>query len=429
MPKSKKRSQKSSHKPENAPSKIDAISVRRTAKGSLIPIEKVHKPDWMVGEDTIFISLYKKYLTGRLSGYATRVPIEQIQEGFYSMSQNLEYFCDSPPDHVVEEQMLNVRKGARHPLHLYSNPKPNSEIRFLCPDDVALCLAYRRLSIKSVPAIVFAPGMQSLPESSLEIKVTPSAKNLGPRVCGLISTEKPQTLPSILGSNFSVNATNELSELTDTLRSLVVRLRLFHVSEPGQLHYHHMVFSAVVRVQETLRAIELLIKADLWYQALALLRVLYEIHLNFFFDWLQPETNYRFLAASAVLSSTGLAKARLDMSKELISQGASQKSADEQANIAWRPVTFASTVSKKARLPKVGILYHQDIYSFLSQITHQDFEVASLHANRFDDEAYLTIDGELKITYLRFLDSIISEFAVCVDRDIGHAQTYNANKE
>ena len=424
MPKSKKRSLKGNRRPENAPSKIDAISVRRTAKAFLIPNEKVHKPDWMVGDDAIFISLYKKYLTGRLSGYATRIPIAQIQEGFYSMSQNLEYLCDSPPEDVVEEQMLDIRKGARHPLHLYSNPKPNSEIRFLCPDDVALCVAYRRLGIKSVPAIVFAPGKQSLPESSLEIKVTPSAKNLGPRVCGLISTEKPQTLSTILGSTVSVNASNELSKLTETLRSLVASLRLFHVSEPGQLHYHHMVFSAVIRVQETLRAIELLIETNLWYQALALLRVLYEIHLNFFFDWLQPETNYRFLAALAVLNSAGLAKARVNMSKELIGQGVSQKSADEQANIVWRPVTFASTVAEKARLPKVGILYHKDIYSFLSQIAHQDFEVASLHANRFDDETYLTIDGELKTTYLRFLDLIISEFVVCVDRDIGtHTQT------
>jgi hypothetical protein len=424
MPKSKKRSQKGSNKPKNASSKIDAISVRRTAEVFLIPIEKIRKPDWMVGSDPIFISLYKKYLTGRLSGYATRVPIEQIQEGFYSMSQHLEYLCDDPPENVIEELILDVRKGARHPLHLYSNPKPNSEIRFLCPDDVALCIAYRQIGIKLVPAIVFAPGKQSLPESALEIRVTPSAKNLGPRVCGLISAETPQTLPTILRSTVSANASNKLSKLTEALRVLVARLRLFHVSEPDQLHYHHMVFSAVIRTQETLRAIELLIENNLWYQALALLRVLYEIHLNFFFDWLQPETNYRFLAASAALNSAGVTKARADMSKELISQGTTQKSADEQANIVWRPVTFASTVAEKARLPKVGILYHKNIYSFLSQITHQDFEVASLHANRFDDETFLTIDKELKTTYLRFIDLIISEFVVCVDRDIGtHTQT------
>ena len=424
MPKSIKRSKKSCNKLKIERSKIDAISVRRTAEVFLIPAEKISKPDWMVGSDPIFTGLYKKFLTGRISGYATRVPLEQIQEGFYSMAKNLDYFCDSPPEDVLEEQMLDVRKGARYPLHLYSNPTQNSEVRFLCPDDVALCIAYKRLGIKSVPAIVFAPGKQSLPESCLEVRVTPSAKNLGPRVCRLISAEEPPTLPTILGQTVSVNSSNELSKLTAALRSLVARLRLFHASELCQLHYHHMVFSAVIRAQETLRAIELLIESNLWYQALSLLRVLYEIHLNFFFDWLQPETNYRFLAAAAVLRSTGVAKEKADMSKELIRQGASQESADEQAKIVWRPVTFASTVAEKARLPKVGILYHKDIYSFLSQIAHQDFEVATLHANRFDDETFLTIDTELKITYIRFIDLIVSEFVACVDRDIGtHTQT------
>lgn len=419
MPKSNKRSKKSCNKLKIERPKIDALSVRRTAEVFLIPVEKIRKPDWMVESDPIFASLYKKYLIGKLSAYATRVPLEQIQEGFYSMSKNLEYFCDNPPEDVVREQMLDVRKGARRPLHLYSNPKPNSEKRFLCPDDVASCIAYKRLGFKSVPAIVFAPGKQLLPESCLEVRVMPSAKNLGPRVCGLISTEKPAILPTILGQTVSVNSSNELSKLNETLTSLVARLRLFHSSELGQLHYHHMVFSAAIRIQETLRAIELLIENNLWYQALSLLRVLYEIHLNFFFDWLQPETNHRFLAAAAVLGSAGVAKEKADMSKELIRKGVSQESADEQAKIVWRPVTFASTVAEKARLSKVGILYHRDIYSFLSQIAHQDFEVASLHANRFDDETFVVIDNELKITYIRFLDLIVSEFEACVDRDLG----------
>lgn len=426
MPKSKKRlSRKNSNTSKQVSRKIDAISVRRTPEVFSIPIGKIHTPDWMVESDSIFVSLYAKYLTGKISGYVTRVPLEQIQEGFYSMSKDMEYRCDNPPEDVIEKQMLDIRRGARRPLHLYSSLKPNSAKRFLCPDDVAIFIAYKRLNIKSVPAIVFAPGKKSLPESSLEARVTPSAKNLGPRVCGLVSVEKPQTLLTVLGPTVSTHAGNELSKLSEALKSSVMNLRSFHAAASSQLHYHHMVFSAVIRVQETLRAIELLIENNLWYQALALLRVLYEIHLNFFFDWLQPETNYRFLAASAVLNSAGVAKARADLSKELRDKGISPKSADEQANIVWRPVTFASTVAEKAKLSKVGICYHKDIYSFLSQITHQDFEVATLHANRFDDETFLTIDEELKVTYLRFIDLIISEFVFCVDSDIGTLSTLN----
>ncbi len=336
------------------------------------------------------------------------------------MSKNMEYRCDNPPLGIIDERMLDIRKGARPTLHLCSNPIPNHDKRFLCPDDVVSCIAYRKLGIKSVPAVVFSPGKKSLPESSLEVRVTLSAPNLGPRVCGLISAEKPEKLQSHFGTSAFVDVDSELSKLMTALANLVVRLRQFHVTEPNQLHYHHMVFSAIVRTQETLRAIELLIKGNLWHQALAMLRLLYEILLNFFFDWLQPETNYRFLAASSVLGSAGVVKARSNMSKELIAQGISQASAEEQSKIVWKPVTIASTVAEKAKLPKVGILYHKEIYSFLSQVAHQDFEVASLHANRFDDETFLTINNDLKVTFFHFMDLVVSEFVFCLDRDIGN---------
>lgn len=186
-----------------------------------------------------------------------------------------------------------------------------------------------------------------------------------------------------------------------------------------QLHYHHMVFSALVRAQETLQAIEILIEKNLWFQALALLRVLYELHLNFYFDWLQPETNYKFLAAASVFNKEKISKEKGKILNEFMNKGDLSRAAEDRANAIWRPVIVASTVSEKAKLPKVGILYHKDIYDFLSQISHQNFEVASIHANRFDDEKFLVIDQDTKITYIRFMDYIVSEFIQCVDHDIG----------
>jgi hypothetical protein len=110
------------------------------------------------------------------------------------------------------------------------------------------------------------------------------------------------------------------------------------------------------------------------------------------------------------------------MSDELIAEGIPAKEAIEQANIAWRPVTFASNVAEKAKLPTVAILYHKSIYEFLSQISHQNFEVASLHANRFDDDKFTTIDDGIKTTYLRFMDLIVSEFYACINGDIGSTE-------
>ncbi len=107
------------------------------------------------------------------------------------------------------------------------------------------------------------------------------------------------------------------------------------------------------------------------------------------------------------------------MTEELMANGVSEQEAVERANLAWKGVTFASNVAEKARLSKTGICYHAAIYEFLSQISHQDFEVASLHANRFDKEEFLTIDPMVKATCLRFMDIIVSETLECFYDDIG----------
>lgn len=416
MPKSKKRLKKASSR-KNTPPAINAMSVRRTREAFPINLNEIHVPEWMAETDEIFCKLYEKYLTGRISGFLTRIPMKMIKEGSYVPSRTFEYVCDTPPDDIVREQMLSIQQGARPPLHLYANPKSATETRFLCPDDVAIYLAYKKLGVSTVPAIVFSPGSKPLPFSSFESKAYPSKAKLGIRISGMISTEKPSSLPSLIGLDLPNDPREIIRILSTHLRRLIASLRLFHVQE--DLHYHQMVFSALIRAQETLDAIDVLIEKNLWYQALSLLRVLYEIHLNFYFDWLQPETNYRYLAAAAVFSTADLARNRKSMSQELIAEGLTIEAATECASIAWRPVSFASNVSEKARLPKVGIAYHKDIYEFLSQISHQNFEIASLHANRFDDEAFKAIDDDVKTTYLRFMDFIVSEFAQCVEQDLG----------
>ena len=418
MPKSKIRVTQRS-KQQLKPIRLDITSVRRSAETFLIDPEKIRIPEWMAESDRLFIDLYKKYLLGRIPGFATRMPIDMIKEGFYLPSRGFEYLCDAPPEEIIQEQTEDVRQGARPALHLYANQNPNDNVRFLCPDDVAICIAYRRLGFRTVPAVVLSPGRRSLPFSSFETKAFSTMKDMGLRICGLVSAETPTELPSILGETLPSNPKAAIEALSHTLRNLIERLRIFHVHHTGQLHYHHMVFSAIVRLQETLQAIEILIENNLWNQALALLRVLYEIHLNFYFDWLQPEVSHRYLAAAAIFKGTDVARERRSMTQELIANGLTSHAAAERANLAWLPVTIASTVSEKARLPKIGILYHKDIYDFLSQISHQNFDIASLHANRFDDDSFLAIEEDAKSTYLRFIDCIVSEFVVCVDEDIG----------
>lgn len=317
--------------------------------------------------------------------------------------------------------MREIRGGGRPSLHLYSNLNASSDVRFMCPDDVAVCLAYRKLGFGAVPAVVLSPGKDSLPFSSFETRVDARYVARGANVRGIVSASVPKKIPSITGIALPEAPAEMLDRFQKELARLVGRLRLFHAPSPNEMHYHHMVFSALVRMQETLRAIQLLLEQELWYQALSLLRVLYEIHLNFCFDWMQPETNYRYLAAAAVFDNKEVSRQKEVMSNDLVSKGVARDIAVDQAGAAWKPVALASNVSEKAKLSKIGIMHHRDIYEFLSQITHQNFEVASLHANRFNDEDFLIIDDSVRKTYLRFMDLIVSEFAFCVDQDIGVA--------
>jgi hypothetical protein len=231
MPKSKKR-----NKRQSKPNRLNTITIRRSKETFLIDSRKVFIPEWMTEPDPIFESLYVKYLRGQISGFLTRMPTDMIKEGFYLPSRNLEYLCDAPPDEVVREHMLTIQQGARPTLHLYPNSNPNDNIRFLCPDDVASCIAYKRLNFGSVPAIVFSPGHQSLPFSSFKSKVSASAIGQGVRIYGLISVDAPSALPTIFGETLPSNPVDGLKMLSNELHKVVARLRLFHASCSGQLH-------------------------------------------------------------------------------------------------------------------------------------------------------------------------------------------------
>lgn len=404
--------------------RLNALTVRRSTEDEhiLFDPEDLHIPTWMhKATDPIFSDLYKKFLAGKIPAYTTRFPIAKVKVGFYLVRNNYEYCCDAPPSELIEEFETGIRGGDRPTLHLYPNPNPqtNSIFPFLCPDDAVLYLAYINLKIESIPATIFAPGNYRLPFSTMEIKSPKGLEILEPRIQRLISAEKPKEVATLIGNDIPENFSNVLSILLNNLDNSIKKIRQFHLSPAQAMHYHHMVFSAAVRMRETLSAIEILIQQNLWYQALSLLRVLYEIHLNFYFDWLQPQSNYKFLAAAAVMDTAAIHRLKEKTEKELISKGTNRALAKIGAGMVWKPVIYASTVSEKAKLPMVGILYHQDIYHFLSRVSHQDFEVASLHANRFDDELFTAIEDDAKKTYLRFMDLIVAEFCSCVDGDIG----------
>lgn len=288
--------------------RLNALNVRRSRESEFVPIklEDIHIPEWMHSAgDPIFQRLYAKFVTGKISAYLTRFPMDLIQPGFYLIKNNYEHCLDSPPKSLIAEFMQQIRGGERPSLHLYPNPNPNTreEFPFLCPDDVLYYEAYKALKISCVPATILSIGNYDLPYSVMEARSQKGLEIIEPRIQRLISAKKPSTLATLIGNEISKNPSETLTILIKKLEYTITRIRQFHISTPAEIHYHQMIFSATLRMKETLEAIEILVKNNLWYQALALLRVLYEIHLNYFFDWLQPQTNYKFLAAAAAMDT------------------------------------------------------------------------------------------------------------------------------
>ncbi|MCA1326218.1 DUF5677 domain-containing protein [Herbaspirillum sp. alder98] len=400
---------------------LNASNIVRRRESFSVLSSEIHVPEWMAENDEIFGSLYKRYLLGKIPGYATRMPMELVREGFYIPARGFEYICDRPPEDIILGRIRQLRLGARPPLHLYRNVNPSDFVRFLCPDDVVTCLAYRRLKFDAVPCIVFAPGNEPLPFSAFETKAKIASSAHYIEMTRVIAPPLPELLESSFGLTLPSVPLDVMKKLDEKLSVVMSRLKSFHSKHETEMHYHHMLFSALIRVKETLDAVSLLVQNNLWYQALALLRVLYEIHLNFCFDWLQPETNYKYLAAAAVFTHSDIAKHRLTAAQHYVAEGMGEKLAEERAYSAWKPVSFAASVVEKAKLSKVGVHYHESIYDFLSQVSHQNFEIASLHANRFDDETFSAVKEDVKETYLRFADLIVTEFLTYVDSDIGVA--------
>lgn len=111
--------------------------------------------------------------------------------------------------------------------------------------------------------------------------------------CGFICSTMP--LPekceyySLLGKKEFSDNDSKFEHLQSTIDVLTGRLKNFHGAYSACIHYHQTLFSVLYRLSEIIQAIRLLIKNSFYYQAVALLRSVYEISLDFYVDWLAPE--------------------------------------------------------------------------------------------------------------------------------------------
>lgn len=159
--------------------------------------------------------------------------------------------------------------------------------------------------------------------------------------------------------------------------------------------------------------------AGLASQAVALYRSLYELHLNFYVDWLAPENTYRHLSFSASADSRMLRKVEKQMVEDYLSEHSPQR-AQELTKRAMCMTRWLGIVSKKAAFAPVGIAIHDQCYRYLSSVLHQDFQETASHANWFRSEAYQTVDESRSRWLGQLLNIVVSGTLHLVRSDIGN---------
>lgn len=397
--------------------RLSALSMKRRKPSVTVPISRIKVRDDFQ-PDEIFTSLYIRFLNGKTTITSTRMSLSNIREGFYKPrpGSSFEYICDEPPTEFIDSLVGDIRRGHRPAIYVYKNISPDDDRRFVCPDDVCTYRAYKHLGIAKVPVLVLSQGIDHLEESGIRLRSFTS-KGKSERTY-MESTAPINTgeVPSYLGLEPLPNYISAIDSLISRVADVRRRLKKFHDPSETEFHYHHTLHSYLYRLDEALRATKLLIAEDLWFQIAPILRSTYEASLNFYLDWLAPDRMHMFFAMSASLKSN-------DLKRVIDAIGAKEDESDSISIAAQKSMqrmfSLVTNVKQKAEMSPFGTEFHERIYSFLSGVAHQNFNIVAEYANLFLEELahphFSTIDQAFMI---RSFDIITALICVRVGDDI-----------
>lgn len=398
----------------------DPLALVRALPTQLIPLDQIKVLDGRV-EDEIFLSRYLAFLRGKVPVHETRLSLHLIRRGFWKRSENgWELIADPISDSDLADATAMVRLGSRPVLHLYENPNPDDSKRFVCADDVVMHAAYERLGLSKVPVVLMAKP-RDLEESCLSVRFFPlKGKGHVPLLDGVVPVTHEQ-VPSILGSNKPAIA-ESLVRLLHALAETKSALKLFHKPGAKTLHYHHTLYSVLLRAEECIESMRLLIDAKKLLAAAGLLRSLHELALVFYVDWLAPEQTYRYLQMASVQSEKQWEARCEEWRRADIAAGATLLEAKNIKDAHMRAFRFGSIVGERARLFPLGERFQSDVYSFLSDVIHHDFSMTARYAHTLDhgDEAVYNVD--VVHTIIHLADILIAAVITRILDDIGNAQ-------
>ncbi|EGU30867.1 hypothetical protein VIBRN418_16311 [Vibrio sp. N418] len=371
--------------------------------------------------DPIFHKLYNDFGLGKKHSHISRVSLSRIVCGFYKRDDNeWDFYTDDAVDWGVERTKDAIKGGIRPSLHIYVNRNPKCSFDYVCPDDVHAYNAYKALGINKVPVIIHGE-IGELEESAFKIKGFKSGEQIKHYIYGMVCV-KPKGLYSIFSSDKFSNEGNmvECVELMEEIvNSVKSEFKGFHYSRLNpKIHYHHVMYSVLVRLGESLRAIKLLLKDGLFLQSAHLLRSIYELVLTFYISWISPHEIARFLQITSIMSESEWTKVYVNSLKE-------EKLNKQQANDLKKANVFqyklVAKVKEKAKFSPFGEDYYNEIYSFLSRITHHDFSAVARYQNALehgDESVYMEDFQQAMLSIIDFLSVFI---VVNIRDDIGNS--------
>lgn len=398
-----------------------SLSLRRDPKVRFFRLDELKLPDPPGRHDPIFHKRYVAYLEGKLSAFATRLSLARVREGFYEYVRpvGFEYRCDQPPDQAVDETRRMIRQGYRPELFVYRNVNGGDTADYVCPDDVAVHRAYRTLGIAKVPAIILG-NRQGLEESAIELRTYRLSQDQAPSHIHGFHPLPRKSVPAFVPDTSAESLASGIDRLLREVAAAKGRVKSFHTTGGLGLHYHHTLYSILYRMDEALRAIQMLVGNGMSYQAVPVLRAMYESAVNFYLDWLHPHVIHRFLSLSAAMSAAEL---KVFIEGEPAADGAGRGVNDPRVSASLkRTFALVRNVRAKADMSPLGGVFYEKLYGFLSEIVHQDFQTVAAFAHTLDVEAPAELEQETISWLLRCVDIIVATVVVCISEDVGPGQ-------
>ncbi|KPX21490.1 Uncharacterized protein ALO70_03698 [Pseudomonas amygdali pv. eriobotryae] len=381
---------------------------------SIVNINDIHCREGVV-IDPIFEKKYINFLKGKKQALLTRLPLASILNGFYLRNNGDCKLIQDPINRdMVDDIKAEIRSGRRPALYICKNVFTKEEFPYSAPDDNHVYIAYQELEIHSIP-VVLLEASDKLPESAFQVRhQLYHEENLGAFICAVSPHPERDNFHSILGKQISSTNDAALATIQSTIGELIQNLKSFHGNFSTGIHYHQTLFSILYRLNENIQAIRLLIENNFYYQAVALLRSIYEMSLDFYVDWLAPEEVGFWLQTHSRVNRKGF-----ECAMELASPSDNLKKKKIWMENMRYCYDFLDNVSNKANLSPLGRKFYDEVYTFTSEVIHQDFNMTEHYALFMENPEHRSFDANAITTLVRFVDMIAGKVCWRVATDIG----------